>query len=190
MSNYFSSFPTTIHDLKNDSQKVTLTNILKRFRTRPSADNFVNVFYDYEIQSGDRPDIIAHKYYGDSNYAWIITFFNEIHDVRFDWPLFDQDFENFIREKYGSIPAAQAQVKAYYRVKSPDRVLNDGTRILAKEFVVDQTTYNTLSESNRRLETMYDWEEEQNELKKNIRILDERYFEQVFEEVEAILEEV
>jgi len=187
MSNYFSSFPTVSHDLENDGSHVTLTNILRRFKFRTFAESIGSIFYDYEIQYGDRPDILAEKYYGDGDYAWVILHFNGIQDVRFDWPLFNEQFENFIRGKYGSVPAAQAQVKAYYYIQTPARVLNSGVSIQEKLLEVDLTTYNSLDPSRRKFVTAFDWEEEQNELKRNIKILDERYLEQINDEVTSIL---
>lgn len=187
MSNYFSAFPTTEHDLENDGSHVSLTNILKRFKFRTTAEDFGANFYDYEIQYGDRPDIIAEKYYGDPDYAWVVLHYNGIHDVRFDWPLFNEEFENYIRGKYGSIPEAQAQVKGYYYIKTPARVLNSGVSIPEQLLEVDLDTYNTLDPSVRKSVSAFDWEDEQNELKRNIRILDERYLEQISDEVTSIL---
>ena len=60
------------------------------------------MYNNYEIQSGDRPDTVADKFYGDSNYAWLILLYNEIDDPIFGWPLFNIDFDNYIKGKYGS----------------------------------------------------------------------------------------
>ena len=103
MSNYFSYFPTVNHSLKDDGTYVEVTNILKRFAFREDVKGKVDVFYEYSIKDGERPDILADRLYGDSKYAWVILLFNDIIDPFYEWPLFGQDFTNYITGKYGSL---------------------------------------------------------------------------------------
>jgi len=96
MSNYFSYFPTTLHDLRQTGQKTEVTNILRRFKVRSALKDRTDVFYEYSIQFGDRPDVIAEKFYGNPDYAWVVLHFNDIIDPQFGWPLFGVDFDNFV----------------------------------------------------------------------------------------------
>jgi len=187
MSEYFSYFPTIQHDLTNIGQEVTLTNILRRFIVRSDVTERADVFYEYDIQAGDRPDIIAEKYYGDAKLAWLILHFNTIIDPVFEFPLFNQDFDNFIKGKYGSIPAAQSEIKEYRQVLNEAEVKFDGTKIPKRTIVVDQTTYNSLNESEREAITNYDWEIEQNDARRKIKILDKRFVDKVRDEVKTVL---
>jgi len=104
--------------------------------------------------------------------------------------LFGDDFNRFIIGKYGSLATAQATVKNYYKIIREASVLNDGTRLERYELAVDLTTYNSLSPTVRRSESAYDWEIEQNENRKQIRLLEPRYVSQAIDEVETILQEV
>jgi hypothetical protein len=187
MSKYFQFFPLTQHDLTNGGQKVWLTNILRRFKLESSVKNSLGVFHDYGIQAGDRPDTIAAKYYGDSGYAWLVLMFNEIHDPIFEWPLFNEEFNDYIKGKYGSIAAAQAQTDHYRKILSEKQVKYDGTIIPERYVRVDQTTYNSLSESVRSAPSCWDVELELNEKKRQIKILDKRYLPQIRDEVKNIL---
>lgn len=187
MSEYFSYFPTTEHDLTNIGQTVTLTNILRRFIVRSDLQNRADIFYEYDVQWGDRPDIIAEKYYGDADMAWLVLHFNNIKDPVFDFPLFGRDFDNYIIGKYGSINDAKSEVHEYRQILNDAEVKFDGTKIPERYVVVDLTTYNTLSTSARRTIYKYDWEEEQNESKRKIKILDQRFLDKVRDEVETVL---
>ena len=149
----------------------------------------LNVYYDYMIRTGDRPDTIAHKYYGDSGYAWLVLLFNDIFDPIFDWPQFDNDFEEFLKGKYGSLQAASETVHEYRWITQQEQILQDGTKLEKKYIVVDQTTYATLSPSERELVTKFDYEEELNQQKRNIKILDKKYLVQVKNEVKEILKD-
>ena len=61
------------------------------------------------------------------------------------------------------------------------------TRLPKEQIVVDLKTYNTLSASNRDSETVYDFEERLNDEKKNLKILDKRYLNQLVKEVKSVL---
>ncbi len=187
MSKYFQFFPLTQHDLTAEGKKVWLTNILRRFKVESSVKNNIGVFHDYGIQAGDRPDTIAHKYYGDGGYAWVVLMFNEIHDPFFEWPLFNTDFDDYIKGKYGSISAAQSTVHEYRKVLADKQVKFDGTIIEKRTVVIDSTTYSSLGESERESISKLDWELEENERKRQIKILDRRYLPQVRDEVKNIL---
>jgi hypothetical protein len=200
MSKYFQYFPSTPHDLTNIGQKVTLTNILRRFTIENSIKENVDVFHDYSIQAGDRPDTIAAKYYKNADFAWVVLMFNEIHDPIFGWPLFNDDFNQYIKSKYGNLAAAQSTVHEYRWILNTDKLSwndqlnqwenkrnNDNSITKQKYVVVDQTTYNSLTPSVRKSVSKYDWEVEENEKKRQIKILDRRYLSLVQNEVRTVL---
>ena len=182
MSNYFSYFPTTEHDLTNTGQKVTLTNILRRFKIPSELVDRADVYYEYDIQEGDRPDTVAEKYYGDSRYSWLVMHFTSMKDVHFDWPMSTYDFEEYIKGKYGSISVAQSQnheyriyltkIKNGVKVPATSEVLYDGTSLAERVVVVDQATYNaTASNYQKAAVSKYDYEVELNDSKRSIKRL-------------------
>ena len=143
MSEYFTYFPTVEHDLTKVGQTVTLTNVLRRFIVRNDLQERSDVFYKYNVQVGDRPDIIAEKYYGDADLAWLVLHFNNIKDPIFEFPLFGNDFDNYIKGKYGSVPAARSEVHEYRRTLQEKEVKFDGTVIPERYVVIDGTTADT-----------------------------------------------
>lgn len=215
MSKYFRYFPTTGHDLTNVGQTVRLTNILRRFKIKSSVADNVSVFYDYSIQSHDRPDTIAAKYYGDAGYAWVVMMYNEISDPIFDWPLFGNSFDEYIIGKYreqaesdlgrtltgGEVIAwTGGEVYEYRQIlnagqlsyntetgRYENKSLYDGSTTSKRYIVIDATTYATLDEDNRESVSIYDWESEKNEAKRNIRILDKRYLSLVRDQAKSII---
>lgn len=187
MSKYFINFPKVQHDLTNEGQKVELTNILRRFKVESSLKNTTGVYNKYVIKDGDRPDIIAEKYYKDAGFAWVVLLFNEINDPIFDWPLDTYNFEEYIKGKYGSLAAAQAEVHEYRQIIREKEVKYDGRIIEKKYIVVDKTIYDTLTEQFKESVSKYDWEVEENEKKRNIKLLDTRYLQKLKDEVKDIL---
>ena len=187
MSNYFSYFPTVEHDLKQDGSAITVTNILKRFKIHDDARDQTEVFYPYQLQDGDRPDIVAEKYYGNANYAWLVLFSNNIVDPVKEWPLYGTDFRNYLVTKYGSIESANTTVKKRYKVLSAAFRKIDGTVIPKRRLEIDETTYNTLSEADRELQTAYEYEVEVNDDKRKIHLIDSSYLSVITDQVENIL---
>lgn len=198
MSNYFSYFPKTEHDLTNIGKKVQLTNIMRRFKIPSNLTMRSDVYYEYDIQEGDRPDTVAEKYYGDSKYAWLVLHYTNIEDVHFDWPLSTYDFEEFIKGKYGSLTQAQSEVHEYriylsklkdgVKVPAESEVLPNGDILKERVVVVDQQTYNSTPSNFRKASvSKYDYEVELNEQRRSIRLLDKRYLSQIRDEVEDIL---
>ena len=187
MSNYFSYFPTINHSLKDDGTYVEVTNILKRFAFREDVESKIDIFYDYSIKDGERPDIIADRYYGDSKYAWVILLFNDIIDPFYEWPLFGEDFRNYLVAKYGNIETAHQTTKKYFRILYQGFTKIDRTRVPIKKVEIDITTYNSLGANDKSVQTAYEYEVELNDERRNIRILDEQYLLAVIDEAESIL---
>jgi hypothetical protein len=58
------------------------------------------VFYKYNIQEGDTPETVAHKYYGDPYKYWIVMYSNQLLDPLWDWPMNYQTFIDYLTAKY------------------------------------------------------------------------------------------
>ncbi len=70
---YFNTLPKILtNDNKNNA--IVLTNLLARAELVQNLMTNPLMFYDYDIQDGDTPDIVASKYYGDSYRYWLVLF--------------------------------------------------------------------------------------------------------------------
>jgi len=187
MSNYFSYFPLVAHDLKGDGKFVALQNIMRRFKIKSSVKSAVGVYHSYDIQAGDRPDTIAHKYYGNSKWAWVVLHFNDIQDPLWDWPMFDPMFSDYVKNKYGSLASASTTIHEYRWIYQEREISYDGIVTPEKYYIVDETTYNTLNINERKAVTQYDYETEINDAKRKINILDAKYLPQLEAEVKNII---
>jgi len=188
MSNYFSHFPKVSYDISNNGDSLNVVNIMKRFVVDAILNRRLSVFYDYDIRDGDRPDTIAHKYYGDSKYDWVILLVNDIIDPMYDWPLEQNNFNNFIINKYGSIADAQSQVHHYEKIIRATSTNTFGTHLSEIVVEVDAETYNATPVSERRSVSSYDFEEKLNESKRTIKILDKAHLSKVISEADGIFE--
>jgi len=192
MSKYFNFFPKTLYttDAKNAD---VVNNITSRFNFEETFKNNTAVCYEYDIQDSDTPEIIAAKFYGDSERHWIILLFNDILDPQFDWPMDYRTLISFIDEKYSASANvnqsgsnwAQSDTKTYYKIEK--RTTISTNTITMNEIEVDANTYAnvTVSSSNVTLadgyiitiavskdtQSYYDYEMELNEAKRKIKLL-------------------
>lgn len=218
MAKYFNYFPTTFYNSSNTSLSLdTVTNIIARFSFEASLKEDSAIFYPYDIQDGDTPEIIANKYYGSSEKHWIVLMFNDIIDPQYDWPLDQRTFITYVNDKYSANGAANTTVqsgivwaqstnniKKYY--KTIVRVGSEATRdTITEKIEIDANTYANVTtstteytlQSGRKVTetisksklTYYDYEVEQNEAKRKIKLLKSEYVAQngLMNELERVL---
>lgn len=186
---YFSFFPKTSYDLNKDNDPIIVTNIMKRFHIKDDVYNKVGIFYDYELQEGDRPDVVAGKYYGDVNLAWVVLYFNSMRRGIFDFPLSNDGFSNYIISEYGSISNAQDTVHHYEMIVEAGKYTETGEYKKERVLHVDSATYDTLTVDARRSVSVYDWEFERNNNRRYIRLLDRKFIPELLSEAGNIFKE-
>lgn len=176
---YFTAHPRVSYDVTGKRVYQTAIDITSRFRIVDLVKNSAVVMYEYSVKDGERPDVIAHKYYEDETLDWLVLLSNEIHDPYFQWPMSTVDFERYIRQKYGSVANAQEQVYSYvYILNQASKYVDESgvtTNVSERTLVVDRSTYLTLDASSRRQLSAYDHEVKENDTRRNIVLIDKAY---------------
>lgn len=188
MSFFFRPFPTTKYDLKKNGNTEVVTNIMLRFKIQEYLKSKAVVYYDYSIKDSDRPDTIAFKYYDDATLDWVILLTNNIIDPQYGWPLTYRDLTGFIKKKYGSLEQAQSTIHHYEYLAGEKQVLFDNTVVPAETYIIDKSTYDTLDPTERRAVSNFTYEFEENEKKREIKILDKRYITGIINNVPYVFE--
>ena len=190
MANYFRNLPKVGYDINGTGKEsfLSVTNIMKRVKFKPSVLEDISNYYPYFVKEGERPDIIAHAQYGNIGYAYLILLVNDIYDPNFDWPLSSQIFEKFIINKYGSVTIAISGVKNYFQIIRAE-VARTGTseRVPEVKFAVDETTFNALGTDDRSTLSNYDHEVELNEAKREIRLINPSFIQDIDYQVKRSL---
>jgi hypothetical protein len=209
MANYFNYFPKTVYNLnENSNSSDIVTNIISRFGLeRAFKDNSV-VYYEYDIQDGDTPEIIAGKLYGSPERHWAVLMINDIVDPQFDWPLDQRTIIPYINEKYSAnasvgqtgISWAQQNTHSYYKIETRTTDLT-GTKLETK-IELDANTYANVTSSisninlndgnsitvtvTKETKSHYDYEIEQNEDKRKIKLLKPEFISVIENEIKTI----
>lgn len=163
-----------------------MRNLMVKSRLVSDVLNRYEVYYPYIIEDGERLDTIAYDYYGDSNYWWVVMLANNIIDPYYDWPLAYEEFKAYIIKKFGSVAAAKSQIKHY---KYTGIGGDSETDITRKSWLMPNETYAALSVEAKSGWTpvyQYDWEEELNDSKRSIQLLDRTYIPQLKKELKTL----
>jgi hypothetical protein len=156
---YFEYFPTIGYDAygdKNNSRISQITNVLVRLRKKLNVINSA-FFEQHFINDGDRADILAHKFYGDSTLHWVVMYANYMTNPYYDWPLAYYDLRKFVTKKYSNVNDIH-----HYED-------SDG-------YIVDST------ESGAVPVTNFTYEERLNDEKRTINIIRSEYIPQILNE--------
>ena len=119
---YFNQFPGIDYDLKGDGNTKEVTDIWRRVKARSKIINNVTAFDKYDVQEGEKPEDIAYKIYGDTDYFWVVTLVNNIVNRYYDWPLDEYVFQEYVKDKYTQPDA----VHHYEITQSSGRQTGDG----------------------------------------------------------------
>jgi len=199
---YFNSFPKVITtDYKGNG--ILLTNIIKRVNIIPALISNPLLNYNYDLQEGDTPDIVAHKYYGDSYRYWLPLFANSIINPQWQWPMSSGVFDSYIQNKYAEAAAAAnvasvleyTQSTVYQYTKTIETIDGASLNVTKTTIVIDEPTYNstntgittstfpsgtTVSQTvTKNVVSIYDYELEQNESNRSINLINSIYTSQI-----------
>jgi hypothetical protein len=135
---YFQAFPALTYSLDNSNLEFKqVKNIFARVKLIKEILDNSDLFYSYDMQESDTPEVIAHKLYGSANYYWLVLFANSTIDPYYGVPLKYKSFDNFIISKYGSIEIAQSQIEVYR--KKVTVTTNKNGLINSQEYLTELT---------------------------------------------------
>jgi hypothetical protein len=107
VNRYFDKYP-----LINYANNLVI-DITKRVTLVDKVTKNPYIFYPYDISNSEREDQLSARYYGDPYKSWILYLSNNITDPYYEWYLSDEEFNEFIISKYGSIENSMQKIKFY-----------------------------------------------------------------------------
>lgn len=209
MANYFNYYPKVVYDLGNKNSLDTIVNLTTNYSFINNLIDNTAAYYEYTVADGDTPEIIAYKIYGDAFFHWIILRFNQIMDIKTQWPLEYNSLVESIESNYVQYASvgqtglewAMSNYQSYYRIETKTYV--GSIDRVVERYQIDAATYASLTPSTTQItlpsnvimnlditkdrKTYYDYELEQNEQKRTIKILKSEFVNPVKEEFVRIM---
>ena len=175
---YFRYYPKIAYDIRGvegNERDDIVTNILARVLVKchgwkdvdgSSHEALVATceFEKHIIVDGEKPEILAHQFYGDPELHWLILYANGANMLNpyYDWPMTNYDLEKFVDKKYTNINATHHYEDA------------DG-------YWVDDDAPNATAITN------FKHEEAVNDAKRVIRIIQPRYVSMIVDEFKRLM---
>ena len=169
---YFRNFEKGLYDLKNDGNEKLVTDLMTRVKVRDKVIDEISLYDKYDVPSGERPEDTAFKHFGSSQYHWVVLLTNNITDVYYDWPMSEQSFETFIRDKYTNPDG----VHHYEVTQSSGKTTGSGPDDYSHKIEVNSDATGAQSVSNR------EYEQRLQDEKRSINLLNPAYLTTFIEE--------
>jgi hypothetical protein len=207
MAKYFNYFPKVPYFLdENNNSLEVITNLTTKFKFDNTFKENSVVYYDYIVKDGETPEIIADKIYGSSEKHWIILLLNDIIHPQIDWPIEQNSLIKLIDNKYESradvannqtgLQWSQINVKEYYLTEEIKNLSDNSTTISINQITpaVYANTINTVENytlsnnvtvtvsKTKSTKSYYDYEIENNESKRSIKLLKNEFVSTIEEE--------
>jgi len=171
---YFEHFPTIPYDSEGNGKFKSVKNLLRRVGLASKVKANAMFFDTYDVKNGETPESIAFKLYGDSELHWIIMLMNDITDRYHDWPMSEAQFLQFVNDKYSN-PDGTHHYEISQSSGDTSKKINIGT---------DNTDYPTAT-----LITNFEHEQEEQDKKRKIRLLDPSFVTDFVEEFKILMKE-
>ena len=171
---YFANFPIIIYDSVGKGDYKFVTNLLRRVAMRTKARTNTALFDTYDVKESETPEMIAHKLYNNSEYHWIVLLVNNITDRYHQWPQNQNQFLAYLKDKYSNVDATH-----HYEISQ-----TSGDTTIKIDIGTDNTDYPTAS-----IVTNYEYEEDLQDKKRQIKLLDPAYVPAFVEEFESLMNE-
>ena len=173
---YFDAFPVIPYDAKGDLNFKDVTNLLRRVGMRAKLKSNTLLYDTYNVKEGETPEIIAHKLYGDAQLHWIILLINDITDRYHQWPMSGGQFLDYLNDKYSNPDAIH-----HYETTQT----SGDTKVKIEVFnEVDDDAYTGLTPITNR-----EYEEQEQDKRRKIRLLDPSFVEQFIDEYQKLIGE-
>ena len=162
MAKFFPQFPKIEYNLsgKNGNTNV-VTDIFRRVKIRSKIADNVSLLDKYDVAEGEKPEDIAYKIYGDTDYFWVVTLVNNIVNRYYDWPLDEFVFQQYVADKYSNPDG----IHHYEITQSSGKQTGDGPADYSHKLEVNSDTVGAESVSN------IEYERREQDKKRQIRIL-------------------
>ena len=193
---YFSNFADILYqsqssEVKGSGDFVRAKNLFRRAKIRDDFFQSAITFDKYKIIGEERPDQVAEKIYGSSQFDWVVLLSNNILNVRTEWPLSDFEIDDYISRKY-----TLNELQSPHHYETISHFDSRGKLIIPSEKIVDQNFSVTYYDENQNRSVTifpvksvsnYEYEIKLNENKRNIYVLRSKFLQTIIDDMEEIM---
>ena len=158
---YFANFPKLIYDIKGNGVEKVIPDIFRRIKIRDKVKDTYALLDKYDVDAGEKPEDVAYKVYGSTDYWWVVCIMNNIVNRYHDWPKSFQQFEEYVNDKYDNPEG----IHHYEKSQTSGDATGDGPGDYSYKVEVNSTDADAQSVSN------YEYEQRLEDNKRQIKLL-------------------
>jgi|TARA_A100001011_G_C14063631_1_gene737201 hypothetical protein len=167
---YFKGFPKIAYDPVGNDNKEIVTDILTRVAIRQSTRDRKALFSEYDVFDYETPESVAFEVYGQAEYHWVIMMFNKYYDRYYEWPMSTRNLQKYVEDKYSNPNGIH-----HYETSQS----SGDTTVKIKVELADVPTATSI--------TNYEYEQNLNDVRKQIKILVPGYLPSFLKEFKSLL---
>jgi hypothetical protein len=171
---YFDNFPIIPYDSEGNGKFKDVKNLLRRVGIRAKVKTNTMLFDTYDVKNGESPESIAFKLYSNSELHWVVMLVNNITDRYHDWPMSEAQFLQFVNDKYDNVDDIH-----HYEISQ-----SSGDTSKKINIGISNSDYPTAT-----MITNFEHEQEQQDIKRKIRLLDPSFVPSFVSEFKSLMKE-
>jgi len=178
---YFDNFPVIVYDSVGQGKYKDVTNLLRRVAMRSKVKSNLLMFDTYDVKEGETPEMIADKLYNDPELHWVILLVNDITDRYHQWPMSTPQFLAFVNDKYANVDGVH-----HYEIAQDSDDTDTKIEVYNNSalYIGDSDFYASASTV-----TNFEYEENEQDKKRKIRLLDPSFIDQFVTEFKSLMKE-
>ena len=205
---YFRKLPSFEYVSRLPNSKIgdyiEVKNLFKKGKLREDIFQNLAFFEKYKILGDDRPDNVAYELYEDATLDWVVLLSNNIVNIQTEWPLTQNSFDTYLREKYGSGLNSEEEIyntiyNGVHHYETVEVKNSQGVTIIPAGLEVPEnyasgwSYYDFFTDSQVTITnatvpvTNYEYEEKIENEKRNIYVLKGRYLNVVLDDMEDLM---
>ena len=175
------NFPVIPYDSVGQGDFKDVTNLLRRVALNTKVKTNALLYDTYDVKEGETPESIAFKLYGDAEFHWVIMLVNDITDRYHQWPMRYSQFLEYVNDKYDDVNAVH-----HYEITQSSGNTNTKIEVYSNSalFSGDTDFYGSATAV-----TNLEYEEELQDQRRQIKLLDPQFLTQFVSEFELLMKE-
>lgn len=161
-----------------DGENILVNNVCKRVTIPKKYKTDPRLTLLYQINDGDRPDLLSKRLYGVDDYWYTILLVNDISNYTEQWPRTDVDLYNYIADAY---PYYDANDPHHY--VNVDGLITDPTAVMIRYGLPDLQS--AMNRETLTAVSIIDYETQVNDAKRHIKIVDPDYIQKLDAAIKA-----
>jgi hypothetical protein len=191
---YFSYLPNvevrvSSYRINNVDPFKVAKNIFRRIKIREELDDIILGFTQYTIKNNQRPDQVALDVYGDMDLDWVVLLTNNIINLYDEWPMSEDELERYIDSEYEEDADSVHHWVTQKITDARGRTLVKADRTVPENWTYTRPDGTAMPKDELvRPISVYDYESEKNDQKRNIYLLRKEYINGFVEEFSDLVQ--